>query len=1065
MNTPATPSHRLLLARALAVALLLAAIPARITADQAAPQVQTVQLDSGWNLVAFQVLPTDPAPEAVFGPLGTDFVAAWTCDNSTRQWTRYARPGTPEAAHNPVAAIGTIQVGRAYWIYMYVPRSWQITGLPPTQAPPVDLRQGWNLIGIPTGTGQLTESPSVLSVLAASGLDYDAILRWEANLYSKFTPADADVDDFTVFDPNKGYWVHVNTTNFTLQPRLLSSIRADADVEPQENFPSFEDVELSVSVPAHAHRTPMGPTNQTHIVFLAGEDSQQLAIANTGGGILLWEIEWTPYDATNTAWLQFSASKGVTTIENDVVSLSLDRTSLAQGVYRGRLLLQTTAGNRVMDVIANVPGLGGEWRGSAQIATANGKANPLPKIDLHLDFYEDPTVPGLVRGLIDSRNSLLWPVDVPLIGHILTADGNTFSLGGAYILPPGDQNNPPYDQFSEDPNDVDWNCNRNIDAVNPFPFPIYRAVTLNGSLAQASPASGYVIEGRYTEMVYGMLRKPIRLEGSFTITRQSPKPFTDRRPVANVESAEGTQPVVVRTFTSPAGVTIRNGRTTNTLAFVTDMVLQDLSVAVDLADAPPASVKLTLVSPGGQQVVLHDRANITSLRNSSFPTLRQPVDPLGNLCTAGVATKGNWRLILENFSSTNGKLYSWSLQLQGQPVFDVAGQIVDSTSGAALPAQILLDGLPISQVALATADGSFLFARLPGIPLNFSANLPGYEATDSATPGLSGLFTTPSFGADCDSALRQALAAKFRALPAMPVPTTATEGFGTYGAITNPVVLTLQPRAEFATNIQILAAPSMGPGPLTVTLTLLGPSNAIPAGTAIRWSFGDGTSTNATDLRSVEHVYRTSTTNGYTVTATVGGANSFTQLITVTPSPGNTPNALNFFQVHFTSGGSIPADLALHITGTNDPGQPPPFANLLMVQHADCASFDIDRAPYTTPANRRFDADGFTNGMPSLNPADFANGFKAEDFNYQVGVDQWENAAECGYVVDDDFFNPHPKPGQTGDCAQARYRIQCNVGPMIIPMPDPELIEGEDGIAKARDLRLVTGPLSAFWNN
>jgi len=226
----------------------------------------------------------------------------------------------------------------------------------------------------------------MLSVLTASGLDYDTILKWEQGLYRKFTPADTDVDDFTLFDANKGHWVHVKSAGaFNLQPRLLSSVRADVDVEPQGNYPSFEDLQISSSL------TPLGPTNQTHIVFLPGEDSQQLALANTGGGILAWDVVWTPQDATNANWLQISSTTGITTIENDVIQLFLDRTRLPKGTYRGNLLLRTTAGNRSFQVVANVADLRGEWRGVAQISNVNGKKNEVADIDLHLDFDLDPS--------------------------------------------------------------------------------------------------------------------------------------------------------------------------------------------------------------------------------------------------------------------------------------------------------------------------------------------------------------------------------------------------------------------------------------------------------------------------------------------------------------------------------------------------------------------------------------------------------------------------------------------------------------------------------------------------
>jgi hypothetical protein len=51
------------------------------------PSTQTIPLSANWNLVAFQVIATNPAPSAVFGPLGGNFKAAFTCDADTNRRT------------------------------------------------------------------------------------------------------------------------------------------------------------------------------------------------------------------------------------------------------------------------------------------------------------------------------------------------------------------------------------------------------------------------------------------------------------------------------------------------------------------------------------------------------------------------------------------------------------------------------------------------------------------------------------------------------------------------------------------------------------------------------------------------------------------------------------------------------------------------------------------------------------------------------------------------------------------------------------------------------------------
>jgi hypothetical protein len=155
------------------------------------------------------------------------------------------------------------------------------------------------------------------------------------------------------------------------------------------------------------------------------------------------------------------------------------------------------------------------------------------------------------------------------------------------------------------------------------------------------------------------------------------------------------------------------------------------------------------------------------------------------------------------------------------------------------------------------------------------------------------------------------------------------------------------------------------------------------------------------------------------------------------------------------------------------------------VQHAYAASFDLDLAP-AAGTGARFDSDGFDPAGSVADPANRAGNFRDEDHAYSVaqgsGPGQWLLAADCGYTIPDDLFQPHPKPGQTGDCAGLRFAALCNIGAQIVPgsvsevsavlpgappvlpsHPDPLQAAGASGVAAARGLRLVAGPLSGFW--
>src|SRR4051794_7485472 len=73
--------------------------------------IQTNRLQLGWNLIAFQVLPTNPSPAVVFAT--NAFRAVWTFDNATGRWSQFARPLPGQTEQNGVLPMGNVELGRA----------------------------------------------------------------------------------------------------------------------------------------------------------------------------------------------------------------------------------------------------------------------------------------------------------------------------------------------------------------------------------------------------------------------------------------------------------------------------------------------------------------------------------------------------------------------------------------------------------------------------------------------------------------------------------------------------------------------------------------------------------------------------------------------------------------------------------------------------------------------------------------------------------------------------------------------------------------------------------------
>ncbi|HXJ61276.1 MAG TPA: PKD domain-containing protein [Verrucomicrobiae bacterium] len=1054
-------------------------------------ETQTFSLAAQWNLITFQVTPDNANPEALFATL-PGFQSAWTYDAASGLWLRFVKlNGSPtqqtnDSVANQLFALPFIEPGRAYWIQMAnAVSSWAVPGTVPKGLafPSLTLNPGWNLIGIPVGAASVSNSEpvSLLAVLTAAGFDYDALLTWENQSFRKMFRPQGDAADlatnvlaglppdppFPSFDLQRdlgrGYWIHV-LDPAVLRPRLVTTVRPDIDADPLNNFPSKEDLNVSGGSGGSVPKTVQ---DQDVIRFFPGEDVQTLGVANlggaegNGGGILLWEAVWIPLTDRHTKepWIRLFASPdqreqrdqqgqllsaytnltGVTTLENDIVYLRLDRKSLGRGVHQGDLILRTSVGDRTFHVVAEVPGLEGDFKGFAQITSVSGKRNPVPDIDLNISLYEDIRVGGLLRGLIDSSQALLWPVDVPLVGHRVSDVGNQFIMGGAFVLPPGDQNGEPFDRWDEnDPtagNDVDWLNDGVLDVRNPFPFPIQRTVSLEGELVRGNPTDGYVLEGKYNEIVYGMSRQPIVLEGTFHLERQAARPLSSRRSIA---SDTGVEPVLAKKNNVAVAIPVGASRESS-LTVATEMELQALQVElVFTASLPHSSLLIQLRSPGPNPVVLtlyDGRAasaaiNPKVLEHITFPLDRPTQGDLNQFLRSIRRTRTDssqfWTLIIANTGSRTVTLANWTLRLEGQPVTDVVGVVTDGgkpVSGVV----VSLNGVPFSMSSAPTdAEGRFILSRVPLLPLNFSGSRPGYLPLDPNDPGLSANFTRP-FVAQAGltfSALEMSMISHFNPLPGAP---PAGAGVAGFSAGTTNLPFELQMRSQPTGPPTIIAGPRWMVAGGTVDFVAVNTSGVVS------WDFGDGSFGGDASLGhsyqtpGLYHVRLFSPTNQPTPVATVD--------IVVAAAPGHVPARPSdlagepsglpaqtagaayvayAFQPVFTFAGVVPAhkvgvdpntgadryisdvtpQSVFTVGETNEFGAA--FVAAMPMQQAYPASMDTDLAPHTSPAqtSRPFNSDGFVPlSSPGFDPSINSNnqGFREEDFNYAHLAVLWEN--------------------------------------------------------------------------
>ena len=84
--------------------------------------------------------------------------------------------------------------------------------------------------------------------------------------------------------------------------------------------------------------------------FSSDNNDLSITIRNSGGGTLIWSV------GESVDWLGVSPTNGQATTENDVVTVTIDRTDLSPGTYSGNISVTSNGGNTtvaaVMEVVA-----------------------------------------------------------------------------------------------------------------------------------------------------------------------------------------------------------------------------------------------------------------------------------------------------------------------------------------------------------------------------------------------------------------------------------------------------------------------------------------------------------------------------------------------------------------------------------------------------------------------------------------------------------------------------------------------------------------------------------------
>lgn len=758
--------------------------------------IQAVPLSRGWNLVSLQV--GDPAGIPVIQIADhldrkASLLSLWTYDPIAHDFKSYHRRNSEYPSD-----LTTVQPGQGFWIEVDSDTTLRMEGS--EWRGNFVLVPGWNLVGFPGLETEVSGGIPLDSVLGALAEQIPQVWTFESGssvsggqrYVGWDLTARPSLRELQFIQPGRGYWVFAHQrVEIPNRPVLL--LPADTDAADASNalgqpeafdaaqFPRVSADRVSIYatrqvVRAGTEDTPFDvngngivddPYTQDTVRFDEGVSVQRLSVLNTNGLLAAWSIPVV----RASPWLRFSVTNGTTATELDSVEVMVDRSHLVAGQYRGQFEVRLGTENRTVRVDLRVPTIAGDYRGAAKTTRVNGSSVSLGKVDLHLSMFMEGDNPATnrFRGVINRDIALLFPQDVFLDGVFY--QGNDFSLTTTFEMPAGPEVKPPYDTAIEVLNS------------NPFPFPIHRQVTLQGTRVDADRLSGL-----YIESISGVLpnNQRITIEGEFDLRRESLSPT--RRSIYN-----GRSPV---TPVAIGGTTTGQSIMTSMLRVEDDVSIQGVEVTVNATYPNPSILTVSLIAPPqglepGFRRVLWNAAN--PLRTGSVLALQD---------FNGLSGRGDWTLEVEWGSSPiRGEFNGWQLNLLGLATYSAVGSVktVQGTDHVVLPgATVTLAGGNILYQSLSGTNGDFAFSGLTENLYTLGASRLGYQ----------------------DGSLQFRITRSNMDLPSI---------------VLNPITT--------GTNV-ILATPQIGAAPLRVEFAPripLAQLTALGTNVVATWDFGDGT--------------------------------------------------------------------------------------------------------------------------------------------------------------------------------------------------------------------------------
>ncbi len=162
------------------------------------PEIQTISLDSGWNLFSIYLDVGNTDTLSVLASIAGCYTAVWAYDAATT-WRRYIPGGAPE-----LNDLNSVEAGKGYWIYMPNATTLTIIGWPIDNIT-VQLYRGWNLVGYTFPTTQSIAD----ALLSVAGI-YIHVSTYAGGWQQHIVDTPDFLNSFDTLESGHGYYIHVN---------------------------------------------------------------------------------------------------------------------------------------------------------------------------------------------------------------------------------------------------------------------------------------------------------------------------------------------------------------------------------------------------------------------------------------------------------------------------------------------------------------------------------------------------------------------------------------------------------------------------------------------------------------------------------------------------------------------------------------------------------------------------------------------------------------------------------------------------------------------------------------